>query len=153
MVSCDYIFILRYITFYNMIFTALPLVIRATFDQDINYRIHIEYSDNELLLHHYYYFRKIRLMQQSFEKYLREKFPTIYYIGQKKTIFTIPNYVFWAFQGVIHALIIYFFGYWCFDKESLVKKGYPGGMSSFSLTLFTSVILVIYQPYNFCIDC
>lgn len=27
-----------YITFYNMIFTALPLIIRATFDQDVNYK-------------------------------------------------------------------------------------------------------------------
>lgn len=33
-----------------MIFTALPLVIRATFDQDVNYRIHTQYSDDE-----YYY--------------------------------------------------------------------------------------------------
>jgi phospholipid-transporting ATPase len=28
----------RYITFYNLFFTALPLIIRATFDQDINYK-------------------------------------------------------------------------------------------------------------------
>jgi len=28
-----------YITFYNLFFTALPLIIRATFDQDINYKI------------------------------------------------------------------------------------------------------------------
>jgi phospholipid-transporting ATPase len=26
-----------YITFYNMIFTALPLIFRATFDKDVNY--------------------------------------------------------------------------------------------------------------------
>jgi phospholipid-transporting ATPase len=30
------------------------------------------------------------------EAYLRNKFPLFYYVGQRKTIFTIPNYLFWA---------------------------------------------------------
>lgn len=29
-----------YITMYNMCFTALPLMIRAIFDQDVNYKLH-----------------------------------------------------------------------------------------------------------------
>jgi phospholipid-transporting ATPase len=29
----------RYITFYNLFFTAIPLIMRATFDQDINYKL------------------------------------------------------------------------------------------------------------------
>ena len=48
-----------YITFYNMAFTALPVIIRAIFDQDIYYK---EYNtniknfyDNKKYYHHLYY--------------------------------------------------------------------------------------------------
>ncbi|CAD8102740.1 unnamed protein product [Paramecium sonneborni] len=36
-----------YIIFYNLIFTALPLIMRGIFDQDIYYRQHIQYDDKE----------------------------------------------------------------------------------------------------------
>ena len=59
-----------YITFYNLIFTALPLIIRATMDRSVYYKIRVH---NITALDIY----------QKSEQYLKGKFPLMYYIGQK----------------------------------------------------------------------
>jgi hypothetical protein len=45
---------------------------------------------------------------------------------------------------VLHGLIVFFYGYWTFDKESIGSHGFPGGMCAFSLTLFSAIIFVKY---------
>ncbi|CAD8102056.1 unnamed protein product [Paramecium sonneborni] len=121
-----------YITFYNLIFTALPLIMRGTFDQDINYRQHVQYEEKE----------DVASVQKKFEEYLKYKFPTLYYVGQSKSIFTIPNYMLWAFTGLVHGMIIYFFILWILDYEIVEDNGFPGGLAAFSLTVYSSIILI-----------
>ncbi|CAD8163492.1 unnamed protein product [Paramecium pentaurelia] len=121
-----------YITLYNLIFTALPLIIRATFDQDINYKQYLNYDANQ----------RIKNVQLKQENYLKQKFPYLYYVGQKKTIFTIPSYMMWAFTGILHGMIIFFFLFWIMDYEALNIDGYTGGLAPYSLTVYTAIILV-----------
>ena len=55
-----------YITFYNMIFTALPLAIRALTDQDVNYKFLRKHGD------HY---------EVEKRPLIRKHLPKLYYVG------------------------------------------------------------------------
>lgn len=48
----------------------------------------------------------------------------------------------WAFTGVLHGMIIFFFLFWIMDYEALNINGYPGGLAPYSLTVYTAIILV-----------
>ncbi|CAD8196188.1 unnamed protein product [Paramecium octaurelia] len=121
-----------YITFYNLIFTALPLIMRGTFDQDINYRQYCQYDQKE----------EVANVQRKQEQYLRLKFPSLYYVGQNKTIFTIPNYMLWAFNGLVHGMIIFFFVLWITDYEIVQNTGESSSLAPFSLTVYSCIILI-----------
>ena len=66
-----------YVTLYNLAFTSWPLVIKATFEQDVNYQI-----DGPAL---------------------RKLYPDLYYIGSKNTIATRANYFKINGLGLVHA--------------------------------------------------
>jgi phospholipid-transporting ATPase len=70
-----------YISFYNLFFTSMPLMVRALFDQDINTR-----KDGH-----------------QFKKYL----PKLYYIGQRSIIFNVPTFLEWLFFGVLHSVVVF----------------------------------------------
>lgn len=71
-----------YLTLYNLFFTALPLIVKAVFDQDVNYKLagpasyKILNQGSEL---------KQDVEEELFKKeiYLRNKVPTLYEVGQK----------------------------------------------------------------------
>lgn len=71
-----------YISFYNLLFTSWPLVIRALFEQDINYRM--EGED------------------------VKKLYTNLYYIGAKQTIFTWKNYMIQNCLAICHSLIVCF---------------------------------------------
>ena len=70
-----------YISSYNLFFTSWPLVIKATFEQDVNYQLD--------------------------GKDLMKLYPNMYYKGSKNTIFNWGNYVRINFLGLVHALWTY----------------------------------------------
>mmetsp|Transcript_2644 Transcript_2644/g.2283 ORF Transcript_2644/g.2283 Transcript_2644/m.2283 type:complete len:90 (+) Transcript_2644:499-768(+) len=55
-----------YITFYNMVFTALPLLIRALFEQDVNYKER-DFVNGEL--------------KSTERPFVKQYFHKLYYIG------------------------------------------------------------------------
>lgn len=55
-----------YIAFYNLLYTSWPLVIKATFEQDVNYDMD--------------------------GKKIRKLYPGLYYIGAQRTLFTWKQY-------------------------------------------------------------
>ena len=67
-----------YITFFNLIFTAWPVLIRATFDQDLYYKKWTRH-DNHVDASHKTLFEN---------KLLKRFYPHLYYVGQKNVIFT-----------------------------------------------------------------
>ena len=70
-----------YISFYNLFYTSWPLVIKATFEQDVNYQL---------------------------EGYaIRKLYPKLYYLGAKKTIFTWSNYISINAVGIVHSLAVF----------------------------------------------
>ena len=67
-----------YITFYNLIFTSWPVLIRAMFDQDIYYKKWTKHDNN---IH-----SKNKTLFEN--KILKRFYPHLYYVGQKNVIFT-----------------------------------------------------------------
>lgn len=66
-----------YISFYNMFFTALPIIIRSIFETDIDHRI---------------YKREDEKRDQ-----ILELTPQLYYVGRRGLIFTYMNFLYWIF--------------------------------------------------------
>jgi magnesium-transporting ATPase (P-type) len=94
-----------YITLYNLIFTAIPLLIRAIFEQDVNYVYKREINDEEIEPQ---LTGKSLIVQQSYlpdrygiNKYFYRLFPKIYFIGQENCIFNYKNYFMWMIEGAI----------------------------------------------------
>lgn len=67
-----------YITFYNLIFTSWPVLIRGVFDQDIYYKKWTT-KDNNIDYHK-------KTVYEN--KILKKFFPHLYYVGQQNIIFT-----------------------------------------------------------------
>lgn len=86
-----------YITCYNMVFTALPLLIKGIFEQDINYE-----TDG-----------------LSYKRF----FPKLYYVGQKSMIFNWRNFAIWYVTGLAHSIVIFVIPFYIFQSAILIKDG------------------------------
>jgi hypothetical protein len=94
-----------YISLYNLIFTSIPLVIRAIFEQDVNYivkHVDVEAETSMIALTRLKGVDPVAERQgiylpPGFEinKYLYRLFPKIYAIGQQNCIFNYTNYFLW----------------------------------------------------------
>lgn len=68
--------------------------------------------------------------------------PKLYYVGQKSTIFNIPNYLLWVLMGVAHALVIFLVPYFIYLGTVITDKGETGDHWAFSISMFTAVVIV-----------
>lgn len=106
-----------YISFYNLFFTSLPLMIRALFDQDINHR-----KDG-----------------QEYKKYL----PKLYYIGQRSVIFNGGAFLEWLLFGLFHSVVVFIIPLFIFQDCLMSQNAYNNDMWAFSVSSFTSVIFIV----------
>jgi len=109
-----------YITFYNMFFTAAPLLNKAVFDVDVSHDL-------------------------ESDKNFKIVIPSLYYVGQQRTIFNFKNFWLWELLGCFHTLVIYYVPVYSY-MNSGVLLGYSGhniDIWSLSLCMFTSLVLVV----------
>lgn len=128
-----------YITLYNLIFTAIPLLIRAIFEQDVNYVYKREERDEELEPQ---ITGKSLIMQQGYlpdrygiNKYFYRLFPKIYFIGQENCIFNYKNYFMWMLEGVVEAVLITLFCFYVLGEASLRSSGISSDFWLVGLTM------------------
>lgn len=116
-----------YITLYNLVFTAMPLLIRAVLEQDVNYVYRREEKDDtaEPQLT-----GKSLIIQQGYlpdrygiNKYFYRLFPKIYFIGQENCIFNYKNYFMWMLEGMVEAILITLFCFYVLGESSLKDTG------------------------------
>lgn len=101
-----------YISFYNLFFTSWPLLIKAAFEQDVNYQIEGEQ--------------------------IRKLFPKLYYIGQKRTVFNWSNYFVINALGVFHSILIYYIPFYTLNERNiLTPEGKSTDIWSVSVISFT----------------
>lgn len=132
-----------YITFYNMLFTALPLVIRAIFDQDLYYKTYNKdktgtYKTSQISIKN----TEKRTMFKEI-KYLKKYYPRIYYIGQSNTIFTWKNFVYWVIQGCIHGLLVFLMTLFTLNEGIILTIGITADLWVFSIVMFSIIILMV----------
>ncbi|EGR31812.1 phospholipid-translocating p-type flippase family protein, putative [Ichthyophthirius multifiliis] len=125
------------ISLYNLIFTALPLIVRAILDQDVNYQYYNVdkfYNLNETDI------MQVNNLIKKRKHYIKNQMPNLYYLGQKNMLFTNSIFTFWVIEGIMHGAIIYYISFWSVSSE-ILKKGQNSSQWSFSLIMFTATVL------------
>ena len=132
-----------YITFYNLLFTSLPLVIRAVLEQDVNYvykRPETKPNDSTLTsivqkADPLYRQQKYLPAQFGVSKYFYRLFPKIYFIGQENCIFNYTNYFLWMVEGIIESVMMSLFCIYVIGEVSVNEAGYNSDLWLVGLTM------------------
>ena len=123
-----------YISLYNTIFTLLPVVVRACFDQDVYYKKKVyENAEGKKML------QIVELTN------VRKSYPLLYAEGVDGKAFTLQKFFLAVIQGAIHSVIIFVLTYFSLDREIININGTAGDLWFFSITIFTTVIFVTYH--------
>jgi phospholipid-transporting ATPase len=122
-----------YWSFYNMIFTALPLVIKAIWEQDINYKMRIRDYNKTV----------DEKKERSFVYATKNIMPHIYDVGQENKIFRIWRFIFNLLSGWLQALMIFLFLMYILPESVLGSKGYNSDLWYYSITMYTAVIFIV----------
>jgi len=125
-----------YITLYNLVFTAMPLVVRAIMEQDVYYKFPMKIREDLLGMPE----EKPSPIREK--QILKKYYPKLYYIGQKDTLFTYKNFFLWIWQGIIHGLFIFFFCMYYLGSDINNQYGYSSDIWLNSITLYSSIIMV-----------
>jgi phospholipid-transporting ATPase len=105
-----------YISFYNLIFTSLPLGARALLDFDIK-------PDDGLIV----------------EKML----PYLYYEIKKHPIFNQLNFFMYLFKGIVHCILNYFFTLYITLDTPIDKDGSMDCLWYTSVDLYTNILFIV----------
>ena len=136
-----------YISLYNLIFTSIPLVVRAILEQDVYYvqpakntlSVTEEESLNQITAHKSHVLRsaQAKFVPKDYEmnKFLYRLFPKIYFIGQENCIFNYGNFFMWTFEGMVEAVVITLFSIYILGTSSISLSGYSSDMWLVSLTM------------------
>ncbi|CAD8146015.1 unnamed protein product [Paramecium octaurelia] len=124
-----------FVSFYNTVFTFLPVVIRAIFDEDVFYTS----KRKQTLLGS----RRIKEGEQE-NDILRQNYPLLYYIGQRNTVFTSEKFFKWFFIGVFQGLACFFSFYFELNDTTFIK---PTGLNNdfwfFSMSMSTAIMILV----------
>jgi magnesium-transporting ATPase (P-type) len=105
-----------YVSFYNMCFTALPLIFKALFEQDF-----IE-ADGQ---------------------FINSNLAYTYYLGREGIIFNFGQFLLSILQAVLESIIVFFFTTYMLHYEIIQNsQGFIADHWSNSLTQFTAIIIV-----------
>eukprot|EP00743_Colponemidia_sp_Colp-15_P003582 GILK01003864.1.p1 GENE.GILK01003864.1~~GILK01003864.1.p1 ORF type:complete len:1213 (-),score=219.55 GILK01003864.1:92-3730(-) len=105
-----------YITMYNLLFTSVPVVVRACLEQDINPEV---------------------------GGVIERDLPRLYYVGQNRTIFTYRNFLLWWAAGFGDSLVAFFVPFYLYAEVAIDNNGYQMGFWGISCVTFTCVVFVV----------
>eukprot|EP00828_Plagiopyla_frontata_P002828 TRINITY_DN1061_c0_g2_i1.p1 TRINITY_DN1061_c0_g2~~TRINITY_DN1061_c0_g2_i1.p1 ORF type:complete len:700 (+),score=100.13 TRINITY_DN1061_c0_g2_i1:454-2553(+) len=132
-----------YLMLYNTIFTAIPLICRAVFDQDFHFEFQkkqktVEKVNNNLNQ------SKFKLKIKQFKDECLEKgMPKNYFIGQQETIYNFKNLVLNMLYGAIQGTILFFCNYFMLRHAVLGPSGVTFDLWGMSITYFTEIFIVV----------
>ncbi|XP_023874750.2 putative phospholipid-transporting ATPase 9 isoform X4 [Quercus suber] len=101
-----------YLTFYNIIFTSLPVAALGILEQDVS---------AELCL----------------------KFPLLYQEGVQNVLFSWFQFLGWAFNGVLNAILIFFFCSHAMEHPAFRKGGEVAELEILGTVMFTCIVWVV----------
>jgi magnesium-transporting ATPase (P-type) len=105
-----------YIAVFNVIFTSLPVGVRACFDVDV----------------------------KPTDGYVISKLiPFLYEETRDNPIFTVPCFIFYIIKATVHCLINYFFVIYTVNRIPIDNDGYIGCIWFMNVTIYTNIILIV----------
>lgn len=104
-----------FISLYNMIFTALPLISKAIIDHDVK-------PEDGFIIH--------------------ELLPFIYREAKENPIFKVSSFTQEIIRGMIHGFLNFFILYFIIGKNPVDSKGNIADLWFFSVSCFTNIIFV-----------
>lgn len=110
-----------YISFYNLFFTALPVLLKGIFETDIDFKRYDKEQHGDI----------------------KALYPSLYYLGQRSVIFNIKNYLVWVGTGVGQAFIFFMVAFYTFQYSIISEDGYNESLWGTSITIFTAIIITV----------
>jgi len=139
-----------YLTLYNMLFTAFPLMVRALFEYDIappkrvsaHSNIWTDPVTSEIA---------IEPNHESLRNPLiRRLFPRAYITSQTGSIFTFWWFLFWIANGIFHSIIIFFIPLCVYGESDILKhNGLSADFWCVSITSFCCIVFVVNLKFVF----
>lgn len=117
-----------YMTFYNLFFTSIPLMIKAILDQEVHFA---RFEKNE----------QGRLVYKE-NNTIKKLQPYIYKVGQENTLFNNKNFLSWIFKGIIQGFFIWLVAALSLNDGTINRDGYVSDFWYVSITMFTGIFLV-----------
>lgn len=128
-----------YMSLYNLLFTSVPLVVRAVLEQDINYVIEkkVQEQSNSTTKLDPVIERQSKYLPPGFEinKYFYRLFPKIYFIGQENCVFNYANYAFWIAEAIVESIIIFFLSIYIMGRGTINSSGLSNSFWLVGLTM------------------
>lgn len=121
-----------YISWYNLIFTGMPVVVKAVFEQDVYY---FKWTSNYKKKKHE---TKVLEERTGFKKFI----PYLYYIGQNNVSFNIMKILLNIGNAIIVSFVLFWVLYLTVFNTALSSNGQLADIWAFSIFLFTNIIII-----------
>jgi magnesium-transporting ATPase (P-type) len=108
-----------YITCYNLIFTALPLLFRAVYDIDVD------------------------MPGADCTPEIRKAYALTYLPGRTNEYFTFLRFCQWIGIGLLHSLIAWGVPFLALESQILTEDGYNSDLWSYSMISFSCVMFMV----------
>jgi len=82
------------------------------------------------------------VFDRPYSKEIARLCPELYGNGPQNGSFNVRIFAFWAFQGVIHSVVVFWTAVQFMDSKSVGANGHIVGFWTASLTMFTSIVLI-----------
>ena len=120
-----------YMSLYNTIFTLLPVVTKACFDQDVYFKKTVyEHADGTKVA-------KITELTN-----VKKSYPLLYSTSLQLKLFNSKSFTASVIKGAFHSVGIFLLSYFSLDRAIIHSEGTSGDLWYFSIVIFTSVIFV-----------
>lgn len=121
-----------FLTLYNLMFTALPLLFKALLEQDV-IDLSLEYPD-----------QKEKFQHENLKDYVSKHVPYTYYLGRESTLFNLNAFLLNIAAALIHSIILYYCIEYYMYNNSLNSDGHVSDLWTISEVQFTTIIMVLY---------
>lgn len=119
-----------FVSLYNLIFTALPLLFKALLEQDV-----IELSDE-------YPEYKDKFDTDNLNNYISNNIPYTYYLGRESLLFNLDSFLVNILYAFLQSILVYYCNEYFLYQNTLTYDGYSSDLWTISQVQFTTIIMV-----------
>ncbi len=119
-----------FVSLYNLIFTALPLLFKALLEQDV-IELSSEFPES-----------KEKFETGILKDYVSNNIPYTYYIGRESLLFNLDSFLLNILVAFLQSIIVYYCIEYFLFQNTLTSDGFTSDIWTVSQVQFTAIILV-----------